>query len=117
MCAVSLAVYLYGIETNEKLINIIVPIFTSIATISTTYIYCFLSENVTHNLTLIGDYFYNYTTWYRLAVKQQKLLILPIQCAQKEFRLEGLGIVECSLRVFSSVRHFLELADSFLLSF
>lgn len=105
VCAVSLAVYMYGVETTDQLISAVVPISTSIATIATTYIYCFLSEKVTHYLSIVGDYFYN-CAWYRLTIKQQRLFISPIQRAQLKFRITGLGIVDCSLGVFSSVIFF-----------
>lgn len=66
-------------------------------------IYCQLSENVTLDLLAAGDIFYE-SLWYRLPVRVQKLYMLPIQRSQREFRVTGLGIIECSLRVFASVR-------------
>lgn len=67
-----------------------------------TFAYCLLSDNVTWHLHSIAEHFY-YFSWYRLPVKQQKLFIFPIRRAQKPFRMSGHGIVDCSLRVFSSV--------------
>lgn len=64
--------------------------------------YCYLSENVTSDLGATGDAFFH-SLWYRLPIKLQKLYIIPIQQSQKEFRLTGLGIVECSLRIFITV--------------
>lgn len=65
-------------------------------------IYCQLSENVTLDLLASGDTFYE-SLWYRLPITVQKLYMLPIQRSQREFRVTGLGIIECSLRVFASV--------------
>lgn len=65
---------------------------------------CVFSEVITHDLCTIADIFYGYA-WYRLPVKQQKLFILPIQRANKALRLTGLGLVDCSLRVFASVSY------------
>lgn len=69
-------------------------------------IYCTLSENVTVDLIATGNVFYT-SCWYLLPDKLQKLYVLSISRSQKEYRLMGLGIVECSLRTFVSVRHFL----------
>lgn len=105
VCATSLAVYMVGMEASGALsMRFWVAFFGLSNTILTTYAYCYLSEYVTYNLAMIGDYFYN-CAWYRLSVELQTLFILPIQRAQLKFRINGLGIVECSLRVFSSV-HF-----------
>lgn len=67
-------------------------------------IYCAFSENVTTDLYATGDIFYEFP-WYRLPVDLQKLFILGILRAQSEFRLTGLGIIECSLKVFASVMY------------
>lgn len=67
------------------------------------YIHCYASEHLTADLMAIGDIFYD-STWYRLPVKQQKLLVLPIQRATQEFRLKGSGLIDCSLAVFLSVK-------------
>lgn len=68
-----------------------------------TFIFCMLSENITLDLYDIGDIFYE-CAWYRLSVKDQQLIIYPIQRSQKAFRLMGLSIIECSLRFFTSVK-------------
>lgn len=86
-------------------VNFGVMLFGLCVTILSIYILCFLSENVTNTLEAIGDIFYN-SAWYRLPPKQQELFIVPIQRAQINFRLSGIGIVECSLKVFLSVRRF-----------
>lgn len=101
--AISLAVYMLGIETNNSHnASFFISMIGVIVTTTTTYIYCFLSEFVTHELAVIGDYFYD-CAWYYLPARQQKLFIMPIQRTHLEFRMTGLGIVQCSLGVFSSV--------------
>lgn len=103
VCATSLAVYMVGIESNVNAkISIVISILGSSCTLASTYIFCHLSEYVTRDLCAIGEFFYNFG-WYQLPLKKQVLFILPIQQAQIEFRMTGLGIVECSLRVFTSV--------------
>lgn len=103
-CSVALALDLFAIElagvisveTTNAVLNInllLILIFT----------YCYRSECVTTDLLEIGDNFYN-SEWYRLPVKQQQLLALPIERAHSEFRFKGLGLLNCSLAVFSSVR-------------
>lgn len=81
-----------GIGMITTIINLLVQLV----------IYCAFSEKVTNDLFESGDLFYE-SPWYRLPVKLQKLYILPVQRSQKEFRLSGLGIIECSLGVFASV--------------
>lgn len=103
MCAVSLAIYMVGIESNSNLsVSFLVSIVGLAGNLTPTYVCCFLSEFVTHKLSAIGDHFYD-CGWYRLPAKQQRLFILPIRRGQLEFRMSGLGIVECSLSVFLSV--------------
>lgn len=80
---------------------------------SPTFFYCSLSEVVTSELFSIGDYFYG-IAWYRLPVKQQQFLRLPIQRSQKEFRLKGFGLMSCSLMAFIGVRVFCCSRDNFL---
>lgn len=66
------------------------------------YIYCYFSENMTATSFEIGDVVYN-SLWYEMLMKQQKAMILMIERSQKEFRLTGLELVECSLPTFLSV--------------
>lgn len=68
----------------------------------TFYLFSLLSENVTLDLGAAGTSFYN-CAWYLLPVKHQQLLVVTIQRGQIEFRMSGLGLVECSLRVFTAV--------------
>lgn len=74
----------------------------SILILAVMFTYCYLSEGMTSDLVGIGNIFYN-SQWYRLRVKEQKLMALPIQRAQRAYRLKGLHLYDCSLAVFSSV--------------
>lgn len=65
-------------------------------------IYCAFSENLTYDFCTTGEIFYN-LLWYQFSIKLQKLYVLPLLRSQREFRLSGLGIIECSLRVLASV--------------
>lgn len=106
ICAVSLAVYMMGMETSKAFgLTFFVSISGIVNNLTATYIYCLLSENVTLDLGMIGNNFYD-CAWYQLPVRQQRLFAVPIQWAQLEFRMTGLGWVECSLRVFTAVSFF-----------
>lgn len=94
-----LAVELNGVMSLEGLMAII----DAVIILTLMFVYCFTSECVTSDLLGIDESFYN-SPWYCLPVKRQKLLKLPIQRAQRAFRLSGLGLFDCSLVVFSSVR-------------
>lgn len=120
MVTTGIAMNLFAIELNGVFsLQGLNAILASLFILMLMFGYCFASECVTSDLMEIGDIFYN-SPWYRLPLKQQKLLTLPIQQAQREFRLSGLGLVDCSLEVFSSVKlntaifgSFLSLADFF----
>lgn len=109
ICAVSLAVYMMGMETSQVFgLTFFISISGIINNLTATYIYCMLSENATLDLGKIGNIFFN-CAWYQLPVKQQKLFVMPIQRGQIEFRMTGLGLVKCSLRVFTAVSFILEI--------
>lgn len=66
------------------------------------YVYCHFSEIITAKSFEICYVVYS-SLWYEMSVEQQKAIILIIQRSQKEFRLTGLGLVDCSLTTFTSV--------------
>lgn len=92
-------------ETNASSITNSVAIIAVSVVLMPSFVVCLLSEKVTGRLQAIGDGFCE-CAWYRLSAEQQQLFLLPIKRAQKECRLNGLGIVDCSLAVFASVNHF-----------
>lgn len=69
------------------------------------FILCFFSEKFTYRSYDVTDLIYGDLLWYKLPNKQQKLLILAICRAQKYFRLNGYGVFDCSLELFSKVIH------------
>lgn len=72
-------------------------------TASTTYVFCYFAENVTDDLLSISDSFYQ-SNWYQYPAKQQRtLFMLAIRRAQSECRMSGLGLVDCSLGVYTLV--------------
>lgn len=101
---VTIAIFLFGLELVEiyrvEAFGLMIALSNLLAQL---VIYCAFSENLTTNLFSTGDFFYE-SPWYRLPTRFQKNYIPPIQRAQCEFRLTGLGIIECSLGVFASVR-------------
>lgn len=103
IASVKLAMDLFAVELNGVAsLEGLYALVDALLTFTLMFGYCFGSECVTSDLMEVGDIFYN-SSWYRLPVKQQKLLALPIQRAQREFRLSGLGLIDCSLAVFLSV--------------
>lgn len=103
-CTAVLTFNLYVFEmTHSITLEIIVAFQDTLLTVGVTFGYFYLSELITAHLLEIDAIFF-YAPWYRqLSAKQQRLLTLPIQRAQHVFRLKGLGFVEASLMVFSSV--------------
>lgn len=110
-CIASIAFNLFVIESNgTPNFQKIVALIDLVGILMLTFVHFSLSEWITNVLLEIGDDFYN-SRWYRLPNKQQKLMTLPIQRAQREFRLTGLGLFECSLYVFDAVRMYKILAS------
>lgn len=104
MFSITLAAFMIDLAATNTLDFEFLGTFSSIIVILIQLIiYCHLSENVTNDLAQTGDVFYE-SQWFPLPVKLQKVYILPILRSQKDFRVTGLGIIECSLRVFASVR-------------
>lgn len=103
VCAVIIAFNLFALDiATATILHSIVSLGELLSTIVPTYIYCSLSEYFTANLLEIGEVFYA-STWYNFRVKYQKLLKMPIMRSQREVRLSGLGLIDCSLNVFLSV--------------
>lgn len=102
--ATTLAVFMVGIETSPvKSLLFCISVQGMTYNMLITYAYCLCSEMISADLAAIGDIFYG-CAWYRMPVKQQNRLMLPIKRAQLKFRLYGLGFVECSLKTYTSVR-------------
>lgn len=98
-----IALNLLVFELNESLnLEMIVALCNMVVMIGMIFAHFLLAEWITSDLLSIGDHFYK-SAWFRLPVMRQKLLIVPIQRAQREVRLKGLGLFDCSLAVFSSV--------------
>lgn len=106
-CTLVIALNLLAIELNYAISIEMLNVFINFSLmLISTFMYCYLSECLTSDLLDIGDIFYN-SAWYQLAVKEQRLSMLPIERAQRVFRLRGLGLFDCSLTVFSTVKVFL----------
>lgn len=103
-CGMEAALNLFSIESNNPALDstCFKAALAITHSIGGLYIYCKISENITNDLYSIGDAFYE-CVWYRLPIKQQKTYSMPIQCGQKEFRLMGLGFIECSLETYFAV--------------
>lgn len=101
--SIIIAVFLFNVEALDELNFVVFGILTALSQlVMQLVIYSRLSEYITEDLSATGDLFYE-SPWYRLSPKQQKLYILPILRSQREFRLMGLGIIECSLRICAAV--------------
>lgn len=103
VCTISIALNLYALELNNTIsAEAMDALFDLFLVVMLMFTYCYLSERVTADLFDIGDIFYN-VDWFQLPVNQQRFLVLPIQRSQRELRLQGLGLFDCSLAIFSSV--------------
>lgn len=117
VCAISLAVYMVGIETHRLLsIGFCIMMTGITSTIVSTYIYCWFAEHVSRKLSATGDIFYEYA-WYRLPARQQQLFEMTILRARIEFNFTGFGLVVCSLKIFAKVTVFVTHLSSFQFMF
>lgn len=106
MCAVVTAMCLLAVELNAALSLATVDAFINLLIVlAFMFGYCYYSECVAADVLAIGEIFFN-SPWYRLPVGRQKLVMLPIQRAQRTCRFRCCGLFECSMAVFSSVSGF-----------
>lgn len=103
-CVIVITLNLLVVELNESInLEVIVAFLNAGIMIGLTFALFYLAEWITSDLLSIGELFYN-SAWYRLSVHEQTRLVLSIQRAHRELRLNGLGLFACSLPVFSSVK-------------
>lgn len=103
MCAVVTAINLYSLEASGILsLHAMTSFYDLNITLLTTFVFCYFSEKLSTDLYGIAEIFYD-SMWYRLPAKQQILVIFAIQHSQREFRLSGFGIINCSLGTFFTV--------------
>lgn len=103
VCAIVVALSLFALQSNSLVsIDTIISMYEMFSIVVETFIYCHLSDQATTHLLNVEDIFYD-CVWYMLPVKQQKLFILPMQRAQRQFYFSGLGMVDCSLETFAKV--------------
>lgn len=71
----------------------------------TVYILCYFVSSSTLNVMTIADMLFD-LFWYQLPHDEQCIVQLIISRAQKPYEIKGLGVLACSLDVYSMVRHF-----------
>lgn len=102
-CALVIAFNLLLLDSTDHMDLRIATSLYNMATItSLTLVFCLASESITEALFGVGDAFYE-SPWYCFPIQHQKQLILIITRSQRELRLEGLGLIFCSLETFGRV--------------
>lgn len=104
VCTMVTAINLFIFESNS-LVSLVclVSTYQMSSVLIPTFIYCCLSNIVSVNLLSVGDSFYE-CKWYTWSSKQRQLLVVTIQRSQRKFDFNGFGLIECSLRMFLSVK-------------
>lgn len=112
-CTLVIAFNLYVLDASDSFnVDMLNASLDLLVIVALTFAYFYPSEQFTTNLLEIGDIFYD-STWYKqLTAKQQILIILAMQRAQREIRLTGLGLFNCSLPIFQAVRITSEIQSS-----
>lgn len=94
VCAVITALSLFGLQTNDWIsYDTVVSVYEMFGVVVAAFIYCYLSSHVTTYLLDASDIFIYDCKWFMLPAHQQKLIILPMQRAQREFYFNGLGMI------------------------
>lgn len=102
-CAINMAIFLVALHSNGFVSLIAFTTYAGILSVLIpTFIYCYLSDNLATDTYSVADIFYGFH-WYRLPVQQQRLFTLIIRQSQKELRVTGFGVIDCSLAAFAVV--------------
>lgn len=105
-CSSIIAFDLIALDSSDTFsLETAVTLYDLSTILAMTFIHCYSSEQITQMLYNIGDIYYN-SMWYHLPVALQKSIIFPIQRSSREFRLKSLGLIDCSLPAFLSVRRY-----------
>lgn len=105
-CAMVIAFNLLLLEVSDHIdLSIAASLYDMATVVTMTIIFCLLSELIAAALLRIGDTFYE-SMWYRLPLRQQKLIGLSIQRSQRVFYLKGLDLVYSSLYTFARVNFY-----------
>lgn len=105
-CVLILALILFSFDQSTA-INMaqLVNLMGLLAYLFLGFTYSYFSETITANSFKIGEDAYN-SLWNEMEIQQQKAIMLIIGRSQKEFRLTGLGLVDCTLATFLAVTVF-----------
>lgn len=103
-CGIFIAFGLFGMDQSLREINFdtFMCLAALICALIPIFIYCYHADGLSEDLLEIGDIFYA-TKWYKLSNQEQKIMMLPIQRAQRIFRLNGYKVIDCSLETFLTV--------------
>lgn len=104
VCASVIAFNLFVLEsnTNYSLMSIVISVYTVVTYAGITFGFCIMSDIVADRLCNIDEIFYR-IGWYLVTAKHQRLVLLSIQRAQRPFRFNGFGLINCSLETFTGV--------------
>lgn len=106
VCVLFLVLRLLSLDQSVKFDLVLITNLIGLAEhLVICFVYCNFSENVTQISVGVVDVMYD-STWYTLPINFQKLLILMLMRSEKEFRLKGAGMIDCSLATFLAVRIF-----------
>lgn len=103
-CSATMALNLFAMELSDTFsLETLANLYTMVTVLAMTFLHCYYVETVTNALLGVGDIFYD-SPWYKGAIGQNAIvLLMPIQRAQREFRLVTFNMIKCSLTVFLKV--------------
>lgn len=102
-CVIYFLVCLFSLDQVEEIDSTIrLRILAPMPVLLITYIYCYFSEMVTEKSSAIAETTYD-SMWYTMPAKRQRAIVMILIQSQREFRLQGVGMLDCSFRIYLTV--------------
>lgn len=102
-CVIYFSVCLFSLDQVTEIDSTLrLRLMAPMPVLIVTWVYCYYSEATTKNSFAIASTAYD-SMWYNISTEQQKAIILILARAQRVFRLQGLGLIDCSFRIYLSV--------------
>lgn len=105
ICAIFIAIILSSLDQNlqNMTYEFVINLFCLLLEIQLNFISCHYAQTVTTQSFEIADVIYN-SFWYRMPIREQKMIQMTIHLSQKPVHLKGYKIFTCSMETFLTVR-------------
>lgn len=102
-CVIYFSICLFSLDQVDEIDSTFrIRITAPLPILFVTCLYCYFSEMITEKSAAVAQTTFD-SMWYKLAMNQQKAIIPILVRSQREFRLQGLGIIDCSFPIYLAV--------------